>query len=302
MHITRTALALFSLALVPAARAAAQQRADTAHYVVLFSGRPAGEYREWWTNGELYSVYEYNDRGRGPHEEATLRLGDGGVPTSLAIMGHGYLKDSVAERFTNDGGTATWSASSEHGTLANAGRAYYIANAESPVGTQLLVRAALANGGRVPLLPSGEATVEKSGEMTITVNGAPVHVVRYDVGGLGFSPFTLWTDDGAAHFATVSGWSSVVPAGWEGAVPAMIDAQEKARKERYLRLARQLSHKPTGALVIRGARLFDAESATLHPGMTVVMNGARITAVGPDGKVKVPAGATVIDAAGKTLL
>jgi imidazolonepropionase-like amidohydrolase len=32
------------------------------------------------------------------------------------------------------------------------------------------------------------------------------------------------------------------------------------------------------------------------------MDGARITAVGPDGSVKIPAGATVIDAGGKTLL
>jgi len=36
--------------------------------------------------------------------------------------------------------------------------------------------------------------------------------------------------------------------------------------------------------------------------MTVVMNGDRISAVGKDGSVKIPAGATVIDAGGKTLL
>jgi hypothetical protein len=298
----RSFSALIALALLPFTSAHAQHSTDTARYVVLFSGRPAGEYREWWSDGALHSVYEYNDRGRGPREESVLKLGDGSVPTSLSIVGHGYLKDSVDEQFVDNGGIATWKTSSEHGTRANAARAYYISNAETPIGSQLLVKAALANNGHVPLLPSGEATVEKSGEMTITSNGKPVHVVRYDVGGLGFSPFPVWIDDSGEHFATVSGWSSIVPAGWESAVPAMVAEQEKARSERYVRLARDLSHKPAGALVIRGARLFVAESATMQPGMTVVMTGDRIAAVGKDGQVKIPAGATVIDAAGKTLL
>ena len=116
--------------------------------------------------------------------------------------------------------------------------------------------------------------------MTITANGKPLHVVRYEIGGLGFSPFPIWTDDSGEHFATVSAWSSVVPVGWESGIPLMIAAQEKARSERYVRLARELSHKPTGALVIRGARLFVAESATMQPAMTVVMDGDRIAARG----------------------
>ncbi|HLB08065.1 MAG TPA: hypothetical protein VK617_00925, partial [Gemmatimonadaceae bacterium] len=226
MHVTRSALAAFALMAVALPRASAQQSADTAHYVVLFSGRPAGEYREWWAKGELHSVYEYNDRGRGPHEESVLRVGSAGVPTSLSVVGHGYLKDSVDEKFTSSGGTATWKTSSEHGTHADAGHAYYVASSEAPTGSQLLIKSALANGGRMPLLPSGEASVVKSGEMTITVRGKPVHVVRYDVGGFGFSPFPLWVDDSGEHFASVSGWSSVVPAGWEAAVPAMTEAQE----------------------------------------------------------------------------
>lgn len=302
MRLLRSFGAIIALALVPFTSAHAQHATDTARYVVLFSGRPAGEYREWWSDGAIHSVYDYNDRGRGPHEESVLRLGDGGVPVSLSILGHGYLKDTVDEHFENSGGKATWTTSSDRGTRANAAGAFYIANAETPVGSQLLVKAALARNGRVPLLPSGEATVVKSGDMTITVNGKPLHVLRYDVGGLGFSPFAVWTDESAEHFATVSGWSSVVPAGWESSVAAMTAAQEKARGERYVRLARELSHKPSGALVIRGARLFVAESATMQPGMTVVMSGDRITAVGKDGSVAIPAGATVIDAAGKTLL
>ena len=94
----------------------------------------------------------------------------------------------------------------------------------------------------------------------------------------------------------------MVPAGWESGIPAMVAAQEKSRSDRYVRIARELSHKPNGALVFRNARLFVAEQASMQPGMTVVITGDRITAVGKDGSVKVPAGATVIDATGKSLI
>ena len=249
----RVALALTML-LIP--QASAQHPADTARYVMLFSGRPAGFYNEWWSGEELHSVFEYNDRGRGPHEEAVMRVGSDEIPSSLTVIGHGYFKDTVDERFTNAGGTAAWKNQTEHGTRANAGKALYISAAESPIGTQLLVRAALANGGRIALLPSGEATVEKSGDLTITANGARVHLVRYDVGGLGFSPFTVWTDDRGEHFAVVSSWSSTVPAGWEGAVPAMVAAQEKAQADRYVRIAHDLSPSANGrARNSRGANV-----------------------------------------------
>ena len=97
---------LATMAVIPGARA--QQPGDTARYVVLFSGRPAGSYTEWRSNGEIHSVYDYNDRGRGPHQVAVMRVGADGVPTSLTVVGPGYLKDTGDEKFTNASGTATW--------------------------------------------------------------------------------------------------------------------------------------------------------------------------------------------------
>ena len=67
-------------------------------------------------------------------------------------------------------------------------------------------------------------------------------------------------------------------------------------------LARSLAHKPVKPLVFTHARLFDSETATSLSGQTVVITGNKITAVGEDGKVQVPAGAEVMDAGGKTLM
>ncbi len=281
---------------------AAQQSGDTARYVVLFSDRPAGYYKEWWSGGDLRSVFEFNDRGRGPHQEATLHPGPTGLPIGLTIVGHNYVKDTVDERLTTAGGTVTWQSRFEQGSQSADSQAFYIAAAETPIGSQLLIQAAIKKGGRIALLPSGEAAVERVGDLTIESSGRQLHLIQYTVGGLGFAPNPVWLDDSGGHFALVSSYGSIAPEGWASAIPAMVEAQEKARDARFMRLAGELAHRPTGPLVIRHARLFVAESASVRPVTTVVVVGNRITAVGSDAQIRIPDQAQVIDAAGKTLL
>jgi imidazolonepropionase-like amidohydrolase len=298
----RTRHSLWLAGLLPLATLAAQQSSDTARYVVLFSGRPAGSYVEWSSGDTLHSLYEYNDRGRGPRLAATIRLDAAGVPGDLTVIGHSYLKDTVDERLRMVNGARTWQSTIEDGRRPGPGRAFYLTFSETPAEIRVLVRAALAASGRLPLLPSGEATVERAGDTTIQVVGKSVHLIQYDISGLGFSPSPVWLDETDQRFAIVSAWTSVVPAGWEAAVPRLLEAQERAREARFERLAQELGHRPTGPLVIRRARLFVAESATVRPRTTVVVIGSRITDVGPDESVRAPAGAQVIDAAGKLLL
>ncbi len=290
------------LAVLPLGALAAQTPADTTRYHILFADRVAGYYTEWRAGGDLRSVFEYNDRGRGPHIETTIHAGPGNVPTALHIVGHGYVKDTVDERFAAAGDTATWQSAIEHGSRPDTDRAFYVNAAETPAELPLLVRAALARGGRLPLLPSGEAAVERVGDLTADIGDSPVHLTQYSIEGLGFSPIPVWLDDGGQRFAALSDFSSVVPETWEKAIPAMLAAQRQARDARLIRLARELEHRPTGPLVIRNARLFVAESATVRPKTTVVVTGNRITAVGPDDRIRVPDHAQVIDAGGRTLL
>jgi imidazolonepropionase-like amidohydrolase len=67
----------------------------------------------------------------------------------------------------------------------------------------------------------------------------------------------------------------------------------------------QAADKPAGAIALVGARIVSMSAA---PGRgviergTVVVEGNRITAIGPSGSVRVPAGATRIDVAGKTII
>ena len=55
-------------------------------------------------------------------------------------------------------------------------------------------------------------------------------------------------------------------------------------------------------LAVRGGTLVDGTDGAPLPDATVLVEGARITAVGPSAQVPVPEGATVVEAAGRTLI
>ncbi len=66
--------------------------------------------------------------------------------------------------------------------------------------------------------------------------------------------------------------------------------------------ARAQRTQPTATIAIVGATLIDGNGGAALPDAIVVISGNRITAVGPRGKVAIPAGARVIDATGRWLV
>jgi len=278
--------------------------ADTARYTVLIASRVAGEAREWADpDGALQYAFEFNDRGRGPSVTERVVLGPAGIPRLLEVRGHDYFKNAVAERFSTDGGQAAWHNSAEQGTAPPTPPAFYSSLDGAPGEFGVLARALLAAPGhRLPLLPAGEARIDSVGALSVRAGGESRTVVHYAVTGLGFSPARLWLDAGGSLFAAGNTWFMVIRAGWEAVQPELVRAQQAADSVRQLDLARALARRPTGPLVFRNAALFDAASGRVRPRTTVVVRGNRITAVGPDGRVAIPAGAEVHDVAGKTVL
>jgi imidazolonepropionase-like amidohydrolase len=94
----------------------------------------------------------------------------------------------------------------------------------------------------------------------------------------------------------------IVVEGWESSLPRLKEVQDAWEKRLEKDRAARLARRPQGALAFRNARLFDPESGKSAPGTTVVISGNRIQAVGPDAEIQIPAGAEVVDAAGKTLM
>jgi imidazolonepropionase-like amidohydrolase len=273
-------------------------------YTMLLSGNRAGEQVVRSLGSGVEEIhYEFNDRGRGPKLDERIALGSRGIPIAIEIAGNDYHKAPVNEMFSGSPSLARWASASETGERREPGTVFYVPLNGTPEDFGLLARALRdAPGGKLALLPAGEASVERVGELSLE-NGAQTRkVTQYAVTGLDFSPRDVWLDEDGAFFASVSSWDTEILAGWEASIPKLLESQDQAGAGRAQALARKLGRRPAGELVFTGANLFDSENAVVHPKTTVLIRGSKVEAVGPDGSVLIPAGAEVLDAGGKTLM
>jgi Amidohydrolase family len=277
-------------------RGSADKRTDK----IFIQGNEAGTQKvERQGDGTIRCEYSYNDRGRGDHIVATWKLDAAGVPVEYDGHGNDYMKASIEEHFEIKNGRAGWKNRSEQGEQAVTDGAFYLPINPPPEFLGVLARALLkAPNHKLPLLPAGEATIEKAGRVTT----GDSELTEYRVTGLGFSPESIWLDRGGHTAASVSPWFTVVPSEHERAVSQLRDAQEKTNAAWGERVARAIAHVPRGELVIRNARLFDPRDLRVTPGTTVVVNGQRVVRVGSDADIKPTADAEIIDAQGRFLM
>lgn len=212
---------------------------------------------------------------------------------AVEVEGNDYMKDPVHESFEAKAAASSWKNKAEQGSRKVSGPAFYPSMFGAPNESALLVAAALQNHGAIPLLPEGEARARK----IVTRPEATL----YALSGLDFAPSYLWLDSQSRLFAIWSGWFTLVRAGKEPAMPALIQAQKKAMAELEQDRVRRLLHRPRGKLLLHDADVFDAESARVEPHRDVLIEGNRILSVTPS-QEDAPAGAEVIDARGKMLL
>src|SRR5437870_11474599 len=163
------------------------------------------------------------------------------------------MKAPIEEHFEIEGGRASWKNRSEQGEHAVAGQAFYLPMNAPPEFSGVLARALLKTPNhKLPLLPAGEATIERAA----TVTAGNSELTEYRITGLGFSPQAIWLDHNGTA-ASVSSWFSVVPNGVESSIPQLRDAQQKTDAAWSKRITRALAHAPRGDLDLRNARSLD---------------------------------------------
>jgi imidazolonepropionase-like amidohydrolase len=291
-------------AVAPTPRPCPSDAKESRVYAFLLRGNRAGyETSCRMADGSRLVFTAFNDRGRGPEITTRIRLDAKGLPERIEADGHDYFKTEVNERFERSAGAASWKNKGEEGRRDSAGSAYYVAFSGSFEDIGWLAAAlARAPDHRLALLPAGEARGEVVESRAVGEGARRKQLRLHAVSGLDFTPSYVWLDESGEMFADVSEWASILPEGWEAAGPELLAAQTKIADGRQAEATRRVRRQPAGPLVITGAKLFDSASASVRTGMTVVVSGNRITAVGPDGSVAVPANAEKIDARGRTLL
>lgn len=284
------------LALLAVTLAACTHTTPPQTRAFILGGHRAGQETVTMSGGTRTVDFEFNDRGRGPKTHTVMTTDAKSVTTTLKTDGNDYYKVPVSESFAN----GAWSNGAEKGNAA--ANAFYVSMYGPPEETAVLARALLAAPNqKIALLPAGEASIRRVGELTVSAGGKSQHVTCYEISGLGFTPSPVWLDDRHELFASASSWSTVIVDGWDSVIPQLLEAQDKWRNEAVSHAAARLTHAPAGGgIVITNARLFDPVTMTTTPGTTIVIRGNRVESVGAS--VTAPDGFERIDAQGRTVM
>ena len=293
------------ISLVVLALAAALPAVDSTHFVVLNHGRLAGEMRVATTPESVVVRYRYQDRQRGPRFETVYRLGPNRRVTSMetrSVTPEGSL-GSVTQRVDFWGDSVRSVSQGDTTLMRDDPSSYFVLDNTSPFDDARLARFLLSRPqGRSRLYPIGSGHAEVVADTTVTVDGAARRIRLVFVDGISTSTDAVWLDEANQLFASGVSWFITVPRNAVSLLPALRAIEQRLRADRSAALARRLTRPTPGAIVIRNGTVFDSERGTIRPRTTVVIEGERITAVGPADSVKAPPGAAVIDATGKTVI
>ncbi|MGB9106775.1 MAG: hypothetical protein WCC59_18620, partial [Terriglobales bacterium] len=147
---------------------------DAVRYTVLLAGNRAGVQTSWTAAGgkSIQTCFEFNDRGRGPRLRTEIRLSSNAAPVFERTRGNDYLKGAVDEQFALENGQANWSNQAEHDRKPVSAPAFYVSMNGPPEEIAVLLRALLAAPNRtLALLPAGQATAERVGELAVSAGG-----------------------------------------------------------------------------------------------------------------------------------
>jgi imidazolonepropionase-like amidohydrolase len=278
---------------------------DTARYVVLNHGRPAGDMVVVRAGDEVVVQWQYVDRNRGQWRENRFRMDDEGrvVAGQASPMERDGTVLDRTEWFGIEGESVRWTRGEDEGEAPLRDGAFYRLGQRTPFADALLALHLLRRSDHgAPILPAGNARALVVADTVAPTLRGDQRVRYVAVHGFGPSPSGVWLDEAGDLVATDAGWFITVREGWEGALPLFRDVEVAYRDSRGEELARRLAQPRSDIVVIRNGDLFHAETGRIRTRTTVVVRGDRIAEVGPTGAVHEPAGARIIDATGQMIL
>jgi hypothetical protein len=249
--------------------------------------------------------FQYVDRNRGPKVATTYRFNSTGSIASTTARGLGtdFFQTEVGEHFWTDAKAAHWKSDSDSGETTRDDAAFYRALTPTPYDNAALARYLLHQPGKsAHVLPAGTLTARVVTDTSVTVGEETKHIRFVAISGLEVYPTGVWLDDQDQLFSSASEWFTTVRRGWEPVLPSLRKIEYAQTVIRSAALAKRLAPPASKTIVIRNADLFDSESGTLKPRTTIIVSGDRIIAVGPSASINPTAGATIIDATGKTVI
>lgn len=266
----------------------------------------AGKHGDIWSwtmpDGKVAYRMSMSLRGWVTETDELVTLAPDKRPSAIAIRGFTDSGDATENFDVDAGGVAHWKTAVDSGSAPFAAKRYNTYGGPwlaSEMDVNALV-AAGANG--IDLLPSGHASIKIGQPVEIDGPQGKKTIKLAFITGYGFSPSPVWLD-GDNHFFGNAGVVSLLPEGYESNGPKLKDIQDKATAA----MVRDIAHdflKPANrsATLVDNVLMFDSVAGKYVPNRAVLISDGKVAAVGAAGSLKAPAGTTVIDGKGKTLL
>src|SRR5262249_18403668 len=117
-----------------------------------------------------------------------------------------------------------------------------------------------APGRKLPLLPAGEAKLERLASLVVGDSPARQTVWVYAIEGLSLDPQPVWLDKYAKFFAYVTAGASIVPEGHASSLGKLLAAQNDALASRSAAIAKRFGSLPATPIAFANVKLFDSEA------------------------------------------
>lgn len=277
---------------------------DSTVYPVLNHDRPAGT-MVVIRNGDSVRVrYIFTDRNRGTRIEMRYVIRGDSVLFQEArrVLPDDRAGDPFVRVEIVGDSVREWTPT--RSTASKLVPGMYPIRAFTPFDQAWLAKRLLRQPGHsAKLLAETTAHAEVVSEANVPTTTGPEHVRLVAIAtDRGSTPDAIWLDSHDDLFATEVDWFMTVRPGAQPALPTLRKLEATFRDAQAEALNTRLMKPTSGTIAITNGDLFDSEHGVMQPRTSIVIKGDRIVAVGPAASIAIPPGATVIDAAGKTVM
>ena len=292
-----------TLALLPGIVGAA----ETIKYIALVDGgkQAGGQTVVHGDDGVTRVDFIFKDNGRGPELKEEYVLAADGTFATYSVKGTSTFGAPVDESFRVENSVAIWKSTADAGEQTLVEGAAYSPLGGSPQSLSVAFSALSRRAdGKLPLIPSGTLSMRAVTEIEVVKGDEKRKVQLVMLTGVGLTPTFFWATTGPQPrmFASIfPGYLQLIEDGWQANGDALETRQKQAEADALGDLQKRLSHPLSGTTLIRNARVFDSENATLGAASDVLIANGRIVSISGGGQENARAD-RVIDAGGRVLL
>ena len=253
--------------------------------------------------------FKFTDRGTPVPLSATFRSSEDLTPEVFEIKGQNSRSTSIDEAVEVQPNQVRLRDREKWTEAARPSQFFTIAGYAPTTMQMLMVRfwATHNSPAELATLPSGRVKIEPRGQDVISTGGKNETLDRYTIEGLIWGRETLWFD---AHKNLVAAVTTdaefdhfeAIRDGYEAALGTFVGKAGSDGMAALADLSKGISGSRSETLAIVGGTLIDGTGKDPVPDSVVVIEKGQIVAAGPRKEVKIPRGATKIDARGKTIL